>query len=89
MSEPSQSSPPPREPEERGFGWQPGHPSWRGRRSDTSGIFWGLVLLAVGAYFLLTETFGLRLPDIGELWPVFVIALGAWILWTSMRRERR
>ena len=50
-------------------------------------MFFGIVILAVGLYFFLTETLEIRLPDIGELWPLFVIALGAWILVASMRPD--
>jgi hypothetical protein len=65
-----------------------GAPTHRPRR-DMGGLFFGGLLLIVGGYFLLTETLGLDLPDIGEFWPVFVIALGLWILVSSVRSERR
>jgi hypothetical protein len=58
------------------------------RRRDTGGLFFGGLLLIVGGYFLLTETFGLNLPEIGQFWPVFVILLGLWILASSMRSGR-
>lgn len=72
-------------PDQSQTGW--GQPSHRHRR-DTGGLFFGGLLLIVGGYFLLTETFGLNLPDIGEFWPVFVILLGLWILVSSMRSGR-
>jgi hypothetical protein len=62
-------------------------PSARRHRRDTGGLVFGLLLLGLGIYFLLKETLGLVIPDIGELWPVFVIALGAWILLSAMRGE--
>jgi hypothetical protein len=66
-------------------------PRWRPararRRRDAGGVFFGLVILAVGLYFFLTETLDIRLPDMGQLWPLFVIALGAWILIASMRPD--
>ncbi len=69
----------------------PADPRWRPvrtrRRRDAGGVFFGLVILAVGLYFFLTETLEIRLPDMGQLWPLFVIALGAWILIASMRPE--
>jgi len=69
----------------------PPSPAWepirRRRRRDNGGVFFGLVILLVGLYFFATETLGLRLPDMGELWPLFVIALGGWILIASMRPD--
>jgi len=45
-------------------------------------IIFGLVLLAVGGYYFLRNTLGLDLGPIdGEaLWPIVVVALGAWII---------
>jgi hypothetical protein len=51
------------------------------------GVVFGLIVLAIGTYFLLTQTFGLVLPDLGELWPLFVIGFGVWILASAMRGE--
>ena len=69
----------------------PAGPRWEParfrRRRDGGGVFFGLVILVVGLYFFLTETLGLQLPDMGELWPLFVIALGGWILIASMRPD--
>ncbi len=75
-------SPPPLSPS------GPPGPSGR-RRWDAWALFWGLILLAVGVYFFLRETVGLALPDIGEFWPLFIIALGAWILLGAIRRGER
>jgi len=61
----------------------------RPHRRDMGGLVFGVILLIVGGYFLLTDTLGIDLPDIGEFWPVFVIALGLWILLSSMRNEQR
>ncbi|HEY7522905.1 MAG TPA: DUF5668 domain-containing protein [Candidatus Limnocylindrales bacterium] len=80
MTDPDQKPDPPPSP------W--GAPVHR-HRHDLGGLFFGGLLLIVGGYFLLTETIGLDLPDIGEFWPVFVIVLGLWILVSSMRRDRR
>jgi hypothetical protein len=43
---------------------------------------WGVVLLAVGAWFFLDHTLGLRMPRIawGELWPVALIVVGGIIV---------
>jgi uncharacterized membrane protein len=71
-------------------GWGPG---WGGRNrqrgSDGGGVFFGVVLLLVGGYFLLRDTLHIRLPSFGELWPLFLIALGLWILLNAARRTDR
>lgn len=70
---------------------EPSSPKWgaRGRRGpDTGAVIFGLLLVALGAYFLLTETLGYDLPDIGQFWPVFVVLLGVWILISAARRDR-
>jgi len=66
---------------------QPPLPTRRDRR-DVGAIVFGLIVLAVGAYFLLRETLQISLPDIGEFWPIFVIVLGAAILYGGLRRGR-
>lgn len=49
-------------------------------RRDDGHIILGVILLLLGAYFLLTN-FGYGLPfDLGKLWPVIIIALGAYFL---------
>jgi len=67
-------------------------PRWgpRGERRgpDAGALIFGLLLVAIGGYFLLTETLGYDLPDIGQFWPVFVILLGVWILASAARRDR-
>jgi thiol:disulfide interchange protein len=51
----------------------------------------GLILLAIGVWFLADQTLGLVLPriDWGRLWPLFIIAIGLWIAIGSMRRGSR
>jgi hypothetical protein len=74
----SQSTPP---------GWGPG---WsHERRRDNGAVFLGVVLLLIGAYFLLRDTLHIRLPSFGELWPVLLIALGLWIVLSAVRRSDR
>lgn len=49
-------------------------------RRDDGHLILGVILLLLGAYFLLTN-FGYGLPfDLGKLWPVIIIALGAYFL---------
>jgi hypothetical protein len=53
-------------------------------------IFWGLIVLLVGVLLLL-ENLG-YLPGIniwGLIWPLFLIALGGWILWNYFTRGSR
>ena len=53
-------------------------------------IFWGLVVLLVGILLLL-DNLG-YFPGIniwGLIWPVFLIALGGWILWSYYTRGTR
>lgn len=53
-------------------------------------IFWGLVVLLVGILLLL-DNLG-YLPGIniwGLIWPLFLIALGGWILWNYFTRGSR
>lgn len=49
------------------------------RRIDVGALVFGAILLVVGAYYLLENTFGFNMPDINwdQVWPILVIALGA------------
>lgn len=65
------------------------------RRSDeqpgrTSTIVFGLIVIGVGLWFFADQTLGLDMPRLSwsELWPLFLILLGGWLLYTSMRRRR-
>ncbi|MEX2012119.1 MAG: DUF5668 domain-containing protein [Chloroflexota bacterium] len=59
------------------------------RRHDTGAIVWGAVLLAVGAWFFLEQTLGIRLPsfDWADFWPVILIVVGAIVIFQGMRRR--
>lgn len=53
-------------------------------RRDT--IFWGVILIAAGLLFLLNNL-GILAVDVWDLlWPLFLIALGAWILYGYLAR---
>jgi hypothetical protein len=54
-------------------------------------IIFGLVILAIGLWFLADESLGLAMPDIdwGRFWPVILILIGAWILLGARRRGAR
>jgi hypothetical protein len=49
----------------------------------------GGILLAVGLWFFADQTLGLDMPSLrwSQLWPVFLIGLGAWIAIGSLRRR--
>ena len=71
----------------------PPPPAWRPPPADhgrSVSMILGLILLAVGGWFFATQTLGLDLPrlDWGQLWPLFLIAAGIWIVWRSIRRAR-
>lgn len=61
----------------------------RRHRSDTGGLVFGLILLVVGGYYLLQETFGMNLPDLDwdRMWPVIVIAIGASVFYGAWTRR--
>jgi hypothetical protein len=68
-------------------------PMWRTRDTDPGRwgtIVFGLILVAVGLWFFADQTLGLDMPRLrwSELWPIFIIVLGGWIVLGSMRRER-
>lgn len=52
-------------------------------------VVFGVILVAVGLWFFADQTLGLDMPRLrwSELWPIFIIVLGGWIILGSMRRE--
>lgn len=44
-------------------------------------LFWGLILIVVGALLLLNSLGILHVSVWGLIWPLFLIGLGSWILW--------
>jgi hypothetical protein len=58
----------------------PAPPSIDGPRYGS--IIVGLVILGVGAWYFADRTLGLELPrlDADQLWPIAIIALGAWLI---------
>jgi hypothetical protein len=64
------------------------------RGLDIGAVVFGLIVLGVGAYYLLVNTFGLDLPELDwdKIWPVLVIFLGIAIVlgaWGRMGRGGR
>jgi len=69
-------------------------PAWRPPASDSgrnASLIFGAIILILGVWFFATNTLGLDLPDLdwGQLWPVILIAIGAWIVLTAMRQRAR
>jgi hypothetical protein len=61
----------------------------RDRGVDTGTVVWGAILLAIGAWFFLEQTLGIRLPSVdwGDFWPVILIIVGAVVIYQGMRRR--
>ena len=71
----------------------PHRPAWRPPPADhgrTASLVFGVIILLVGLWFFASRTLGLDMPDIewGQLWPLLLIGLGAWIVYRAMRRNR-
>jgi TRAP-type C4-dicarboxylate transport system permease small subunit len=49
-------------------------------------ILFGLILLAVGGYYLLRNTFGIDIPELSwdAIWPLLVIVLGVGLVWREL-----
>jgi hypothetical protein len=79
VTEPAEPSPP-----DRGVDWRPP----RSRESNVACMVVGLILLAIGVWYLLDQTLGIRMPriDWGDIWPIFLIGIGAIVLIRSARR---
>jgi hypothetical protein len=59
----------------------------RRRFADFGGLILALVLITVGGWYLLRNTFGLDMPEIDgdAIWPIIVLALGIGILSNAVR----
>ena len=71
----------------------PSPPTWQrtgGDSGHTGAIVFGVILVAIGLWFFADQTLGLEMPNLrwSELWPLIIIALGGWIVLTSLRRSR-
>jgi hypothetical protein len=70
-------------PAEAGPSWRPP----RDRETNLASIVVGLLLLAVGAWYLLDHTLDIEMPriDWGDFWPVILIAIGGVVIYQSIR----
>jgi hypothetical protein len=61
----------------------------RDRGPKIGPIVIGLIVLAVGVYYLLDRTLGIAMPRIqwGSIWPIFLIILGGLIVLRSIERR--
>jgi hypothetical protein len=62
------------------------------RRGPEAGtIVIGLVIIGIGAWFLLRDTLHVALPviDWNLIWPLLIIAVGLGVLWRAWDRDRR
>ncbi|MEO8272627.1 MAG: hypothetical protein ABI620_01005 [Chloroflexota bacterium] len=59
------------------------------RAADTAARVWGLVVLAIGLWFLADVTIGMDMPAVawGDIWPLGLILLGALIVVRGMARR--
>lgn len=60
------------------------------RAADVAGVVGGVILLAIGAWFLADVTLGLDLPvvHLGEVWPLALVALGLAVVASGATRRR-
>ncbi len=58
------------------------------RNLDIGAVIFGVIVLGVGIYYLLTNTFGMNLPELNwdRIWPLLVMALGIGIIWGAWSR---
>jgi hypothetical protein len=63
-------------------------PGYR-RAADTAARVWGLIILAVGAWFFADVTLGYDMPRIpwGDVWPIGLIAIGLVVILRGTRRR--
>ncbi len=62
---------------------------WLMGRRDLGGIVIGLVIVLVGAYFVLRDTLGLTIPELNwdQIWPLAVVAVGVSIVVGAWNRS--
>jgi Domain of unknown function (DUF5668) len=70
----------------------PPPPAWQRTAADsgrTGSVVLGVILVAIGLWFFADQTLGLDMPrlDWGDLWPLIIIGIGAWIVLSSLGRR--
>jgi hypothetical protein len=60
------------------------------RNGRNGSLVLGIVILAVGLWYFADRTLGLNLPRLNwdDLWPIILIAIGAWIIAGPYLRRR-
>lgn len=58
-------------------------------RAGQGGIAAGIILVLVGIYALLEQYVDIELDWLFDLWPVVAIALGAWLIWGTLRDRKQ
>jgi hypothetical protein len=60
-----------------------------GSEASLAGLGFGLIVLAIGIWYFLDQTLGLEMPRIDwrAAWPVFLIAIGAVLVFRSAGRR--
>lgn len=71
----------------------PPPPAWRPPQADhgrNASLVFGIIVVVVGVWFFASETLGLDLPELDwdQLWPIFLIGLGAWVVIGSLNRRK-
>jgi uncharacterized integral membrane protein len=56
------------------------------RSRDMGAILLGVILLVVGGWYALRNTFGIDIPELSgdAVWPLLVVALGVGLLWREL-----
>jgi hypothetical protein len=54
-------------------------------------VLFGVIILAVGLWFLAEHTLGIEMPSVrwNQVWPVILIVIGLWVVLGSTRRGPR
>lgn len=60
-------------------------------RGRSASILFGLIVLGLGLWFFAEQTLGYELPRISwsQVWPLFIIGIGVWVVLGSLRRGSR
>jgi hypothetical protein len=62
----------------------PRHP-----RASQGGVVAGVLLVLIGLVALSEQYFNVSLEWLFDLWPFALVAVGGWLVWSSLRDRRR